>query len=240
MDDWQALFGTESGSSIVRPHADRAEILSEVELPKSMDDNAGQCGGIAGSGGLAARRSSRGRVFFASTGGIYARSAEAAKARRASPSRGGRRRRRRRHAWQVSPTELVLKPGQTVKLGRGCSTPKDGSCAKSRRPPGVAGLKGTIAAVPLWWPGIRWNRPARSRRRSARYRRGARARRAAAAWSETFDAYAEGAGPPAGSRHRRHSSPCVTPMARKCGTKAADQYVFKRVRRVIGPTEWSN
>src|SRR6185503_18418383 len=43
MADGKLYVGTESGKFfIVRPGADRAEILSEVELPKSLDDNAGQ------------------------------------------------------------------------------------------------------------------------------------------------------------------------------------------------------
>ena len=51
MADGKLYVGTESGKFfIVRPHADRAEILSEVELPKSLDDNAGQSVGIAGAG----------------------------------------------------------------------------------------------------------------------------------------------------------------------------------------------
>src|SRR5207237_2959699 len=41
--DGKLYVGTESGKFfIVRPLADRAEVLSEVELPRSRDDNAGQ------------------------------------------------------------------------------------------------------------------------------------------------------------------------------------------------------
>ena len=51
MADGKLYVGTESGKFfIVRPLADRAEILSEVELPQSLDDNAGQSVGIAGAG----------------------------------------------------------------------------------------------------------------------------------------------------------------------------------------------
>ena len=70
--DGKLYVGTESGKFfIVRPLADRAEVLSEVELPKSLDDNAGQSVGIPEPvfGGAAV---SRGRVFFVSTGGVYA------------------------------------------------------------------------------------------------------------------------------------------------------------------------
>ncbi|HEV2983709.1 MAG TPA: PQQ-binding-like beta-propeller repeat protein, partial [Vicinamibacterales bacterium] len=117
MADGKLYVGTESGKFfIVRPHADRAEILSEVELPKSLDDNAGQSVGIPEPvfGGAAI---SRGRVFFVSTGGVYAFGPRTAKtvtglAADATPERG-----EGAPAFvQVSPTELVLKPGQGVKL----------------------------------------------------------------------------------------------------------------------------
>src|SRR3954469_6151310 len=77
--DGKLYVGTESGKFfIVRPLADRAEVLSEVELTKSLDDKAGQSVGIPepifGGGGV-----SRGRVFFVSTGGVYAIGAKTAK-----------------------------------------------------------------------------------------------------------------------------------------------------------------
>ena len=78
--DGKLYVGTESGKFfIVRPHADRAEVLSEVELPPSKDDNAGQSVGIPEPifGGAAI---SRGRVFFVSTGGVYAFGPKTAKA----------------------------------------------------------------------------------------------------------------------------------------------------------------
>src|SRR5205814_508335 len=64
---------------VVRPHADRAEVLSDVQLPPSKDDNAGQSAGIPEPvfGGAAI---SRGRIFFVSTGGVYAIGAKTAKA----------------------------------------------------------------------------------------------------------------------------------------------------------------
>ena len=64
MADGKLYVGTESGKFfIVRPHADRAEILSEVELPISMDDNAGQSVGIAGAGVWRRRDLARPRVL---------------------------------------------------------------------------------------------------------------------------------------------------------------------------------
>ena len=76
--DGKLYVGTESGKFfIVRPSADRAEVLSEVEMPPSKDDNAGQSAGVA-EPVFAGAAVSRGRIFFVSTGGVYAIGAKAA------------------------------------------------------------------------------------------------------------------------------------------------------------------
>src|SRR5205085_297452 len=92
------------------------EILSEVQLPPSNDDNAGQSAGIPEPvfGGAAI---SRGRIFFVSTGGIYAFGPRTAKTLTGyavnEPAEQGSG---DPALVQVSPTELVMKPGQSVKL----------------------------------------------------------------------------------------------------------------------------
>ena len=115
--DGKIYVGTDSGKFfIVRPHADRAEILSTVELPNSTNS----CCGSEGTpeqilGGAAI---SRGRIFFVSSDAVYA----SARGRPTPPpgfavdEAARRRARARRRYLQVSPTELVLAPGQTVKL----------------------------------------------------------------------------------------------------------------------------
>ncbi len=139
--DGKLYVGTESGKFfIVRPFADHAQILSEVEMPPSKDDNAGQSAGVAEPifGGAAI---SRGRVFFVSTGGVYAFGAKTATKpagfavdEPASTGEG-------EPAWlQVSPTELVLKPGQAIKLqakthrAEGDRRPRRHVHARRRRP----------------------------------------------------------------------------------------------------------
>ena len=110
--DGKLYFGTEGGRVfIVRPLADKAEILSDVALPPSTDENAGQSAGVPEPvfGGMAI---SRGRIFFASTGGVYAIGPKAAKPQTGfaidepvTPGQGAA-------AWlQVSPTELVTQAG---------------------------------------------------------------------------------------------------------------------------------
>ena len=112
MADGKIFVGTENGKFfIVRPHADRAEILSEVELPLSKNSIGGSEGTAEQVFGGAAI--SRGRVFFVSSDAIYAI---------------GPKQRKTLTGWavdepavagegapayvQVSPTELVLEPGR--------------------------------------------------------------------------------------------------------------------------------
>ncbi len=71
MADGKIFVGTENGKFfIVRPHADRAEILSDVELPISTNSIGGSEGTAEQVFGGAAI--SRGRVFFVSTDAVYA------------------------------------------------------------------------------------------------------------------------------------------------------------------------
>ncbi len=114
--DGKIYVGTDGGTFyIVRPGADRAQILSEVELPNSVNS----CCGSEGTpeqilGGAAI---SRGRVFFVSSDAIYAIGPRAARpvtgvAVDEAPVTG-----QGMPAYvQVTPTELMLTPGQSVRL----------------------------------------------------------------------------------------------------------------------------
>ena len=243
MGDGKLYVGTESGKFfIVRPLADRAEILSEVELPKSLDDNAGQSVGIAEPvfGGAAI---SRGRVFFVSTGGVYAIGAKAAKA-----TTGIAVAALTEHGdgvpthLQVSPTELVLKPGQTVKLraklfdAKGRLLREEGSATWS-----LQGLKGTIADGSFTSAGDPVEQAGTIKASVGALSGEARARVVRPLpWSETFDAYADGAVPPGWINAVAGKFSVVTLDGQKVLTKAADNTIFKRVRAFIGPTDWSN
>ena len=113
----RSYVGTDSGKFfILRPHADKVEVLSEVELPVTTDDNAGQSQGTPEPvfGGAAV---SRGRVFFASIGGVYAFGSKAREVAHRLRCRCPAVKGEGAPAWvQVAPTELVLKPGQRVTL----------------------------------------------------------------------------------------------------------------------------
>src|SRR5438445_1919010 len=114
--DGKIYVGTESGKFfILRPHADRAEVLSEVELPPSKNSAQQEEGTpepILGGAAI-----SRGRIFFMSSDAVYAIGPKTAKAVTGmvvdEPAEKGDG---APTYVQVAPTEMVLKPGQTVKL----------------------------------------------------------------------------------------------------------------------------
>ena len=245
--DGKLYVGTESGKFfIVRPAADHADVLSEVQLPPSTDDNAGQSAGIPEPifGGAAV---SRGRVFFVSTGGVYAIGSKTAKAATgwavdAAAERGDGP----PASVQVSPTELVVKPGQTVKLrarlfdAKGRFLREDASATWS-----LEGLKGTVtggaftvAADPAGQAGLiratvgggSGNLTGDARARVVR----------PMPWSETFESYADGA-VPAGWVNAVTGKFSVTTLdGQKVLQKAPDATIIKRIRAFIGPVDWSN
>jgi outer membrane protein assembly factor BamB len=241
--DGKLYVGTESGKFfIVRPLADRAEVLSEVELPPSKDDNAGQSAGIPEPvfGGAAI---SRGRVFFVSTGGVYALGPKTAK------TVGG---------WavdtpaekgdglpafvQVSPTELVLRPGQTVTLharlfdAKGRFLREDTAAAWS-----LQGLKGTLAGGTLTVAADPVEQAGLIKATAGALNGEARARVVhPLPWTETFDSYADGA-VPAGWVNAVAGKFSVTTLdGQKVLQKAPDATIFKRIRAFIGPVDWSD
>jgi outer membrane protein assembly factor BamB len=243
MADGKLYVGTESGKFfIVRPHADRAEILSEVELPHSKDDNAGQSVDIAEPvfGGAAI---SRGRVFFVSTGGVYAIGPKAAKATtgvavppQVEQGDGAPA------LVQVSPTELVLKPGQTVKLrarlfdAKGRFLREEPAAAWS-----LQGLKGTVADGSFTVASDPVEQAGTIKATVGAIAGEARARVVhPLPWTETFDSYADGAVPPGWVNAVAGKFSVTTLDGQKVLTKAADNTIFKRIRAFIGSVDWSN
>jgi outer membrane protein assembly factor BamB len=241
--DGKLYVGTESGKFfIVRPHADRAEVLSEVELPRSTDDNAGQSAGIPEPvfGGAAI---SRGRIFFVSTGGVYAIGSKTAKAFTGYavdvPAEKGEG---APALVQVSPTELVLKPGQTVKLharlfdGKGRFLREENAATWS-----LQGLKGTLSAGSFTVAADPVEQAGLIKATVGGLTGEARARVVhPLPWTETFESYADGAVPPGWVNAVAGKFSVVTLDGQKVLQKAPDNTIFKRVRAFIGPTDWSN
>ena len=240
--DGKLYVGTESGKFfIVRPTAEKAEVLSEMELPVSMNSVQQQEG--TPEPVLAGAAVSRGRIFFVSSDAVYAIGSKVAKTLSgnavdvpAEKAEGDPA------SVQVAPTELVLKPGQTVKLharlfdAKGRFLREETGATWS-----LQGLKGTIqngtlavAADPIEQAGTI---------RATVGTLGGEARARVVhplPWSETFESYADGAVPTGWINATAGKFSITTLEGQKVLQKAPDNTIFKRLRAFIGPTDWSN
>jgi outer membrane protein assembly factor BamB len=240
--DGKLYVGSENGKFfIVRPAADRAEVLSEVLLPPST--NSVQQAEGTPEPILAGAAVSRGRVFFVSSDAVYAIGSKTAKAVTGNavdqPVEKGDG---APTYLQVAPTELVLKPGQSVTLharlfdAKGRFLREDPAAAWS-----LQGLSGTvnggaltIAAQPLEQAGL-------IKVTSGGLTGEARARVVhPLPWNETFEAYADAAVPPGWVNATAGKFSVTTLDGQKVLQKAPDNSIFKRVRTFIGPTNLAN
>jgi outer membrane protein assembly factor BamB len=240
--DGKLYVGSENGKFfIVRPSADRAEILSEVSLPLST--NSVQQAEGTPEPILAGAAVSHGRVFFVSSDAVYAIGPKAAKTlsgyavNEPAPVGEGN------PAYlQVAPTELVLKPGQSVALharlfdAKGRFLREDAAASWSLQ--GLTGTvekgKLTIAAQPLEQAGI-------IKATSGALSAEGRARVVhPLPWTETFEEYADAAVPPGWVNAAAGKFAVATLDNQKVLQKAPDNSIFKRVRAFIGPADWSN
>ena len=243
MGDGKIYVGTENGKFfIVRPLADRAEILSEVLLPLSKNSIGGSEGTEEQVYGGAAI--SRGRVFFVSTDAVYAI---------------GPRQRRTPSGWavnepaaagegpathvQVSPTELVLEPGKTVKLTARSFDSRGRFLREEKATWSLDGLKGTISDGTFTVAADRVEQAGIIKATVGTITGEARARIVRPLpWTETFESMLEksipagwvNAGGPAGPLA------VATFDGQKVLQKTPTNTIFKRSRVFIGPVEWSN
>jgi outer membrane protein assembly factor BamB len=240
--DGKLYVGTESGKFfIVRPQADRAEVLSEVELPlskSSVQQAEGPPEPI-----LAGAAVSRGRIFFVSSDAVYAIGPKTAKnvtgfALDAPAEKG-----EGTPAFlQVEPTELVLKPGQAVKLharlfdAKGRFLREDSTAMWS-----LQGLKGTVSDASFTVASDPVEQAGLIKATSGALSGEARARVVhPLPWTETFDSYADGAVPPGWVNAVAGKFTVATLDGQKVLQKAPDNTIFKRTRTFIGPVDWSN
>jgi outer membrane protein assembly factor BamB len=240
--DGKIYVGTESGKFfILRPHADRAEVLSEVELPISKNSVQQQEG--APEPILAGAAVSRGRIFFVSSDAVYALGPRAAKAATGfavdAPAEKGEG--APAHV-QVTPTELVLKPGQTVKLrarlfdakGRFLRDEPSATWA-------LQGLKGTVDNGSFTVAGDPVEQAGTIKATVGSISGEARARVVhPLPWTETFESYADGSAPPGWVNAAAFKYSVVTLDGQKVLQKPPDETIFQRGRMFIGPVEWSN
>ena len=240
--DGKIYVGTDAGKLfVVRPHADRGEILSSVELPNST----ASCCGSEGTPEqiLAGAAISRGRIFFVSSDAIYAigpkqpktstgfAADEPAITGQGAPAH-----------LQVSPTELTLTPGQTVKLrvrlfddkGRFLREEAGATWTLDGLKGTAAGNAFTVANEPIEQAGL-ITASVGGLTGSAR----AKVVRPLP-WKEGFDSYADGAAPPGWVNTTAGQLSVTTLDGQKVIEKKPLETLFKRARFFIGPTTWSN
>jgi outer membrane protein assembly factor BamB len=239
--DGKIYVGNDGGSFfIIRPGADKGEILSRVELPDSTNSCCGSEGTPEQVLGNAAV--SRGRIFFVSSDAIYAIGSKQATsptgfATEEVPAAGSGN----AAYLQVSPTELSLDPGQTVKL-RARSFDAAGRFLKEEKATwSLEGLEGTvtdgtvtIANKPVQQAGL-------IKATVGGLTGEARARVAhPLPWTENFDSYADGAIPPGWANTVPGRLLVATLDGQKVLQKEPLNTIFQRGRTFIGPTNWSN
>jgi outer membrane protein assembly factor BamB len=241
--DGKIYVGTDNGTfHIIRPHADRAEMLSEVELPNSVNS----CCGSEGTPEqiVAGAAVSRGRIFFVSSDAVYAIGSkeprqttgfavdEPAQAGQGDPAH-----------LQVSPTEMVLEPGQTVTLrarlfdqnGRFLREETSAKWTLDGLEGTVAGGTFTLSPNPVEQAGLITatvgTLTGQARARIVR----------PLPWNQTFDAYEDGAVPPGWVNAAGAAALSVTTVdGQKVLQKAPLDTIFKRARVFIGPVGWSD
>ncbi len=240
--DGKLYVGTESGKFfIIRPGPTKAEVLSEVELPPSVNSVEQQEGTPEPILGGAAV--SRGRIFFVSSDAVYAIGPRTAKAVTGFAVNTPAESPENTPAWvQVVPTELALKPGQSVNLharlfdAKGRFLREDTSATWS-----LQGLRGTVTNGTFTVANDPAEQAGTIKATVGAISGDARARVAhPLPWTETFESYADGAVPPGWINAVAGKYTVVTLDGQKVLQKAPDESIFQRGRIFFGATDWSN
>jgi hypothetical protein len=237
--DGKVYVGTETGKFyILRPHADRCEVLSEVEMPINQTGifNERVPAPIVASASI-----SRGRVYFVSSDTLYAIGKKshpappAASSEPPPPPRG-------QPAWvQVVPTELILTSGQSANFRARLFDEHGQFLREEKASWSLNGLKGSIeegrfttAAEPTGQAGM-------VKATVGTLSGEARVRVVPPLpWNETFDSYAVGAVPPHWVGAVAGKYQVAELDGRKVLVKPPNETLFKRMRVFLGPTNWSN
>jgi outer membrane protein assembly factor BamB len=239
--DGKLYVGTDQGKLfVVRPHADRGEILSQVELPNSV----ASCCGSEGTPEqvLAGAAVSRGRIYFVSSDAVYAIGARRATtpAAAAAPAAAASTPGAPAHV-QVSPTELVLEPGQTVKLRARLFDDKGVFIREEKATWSLEGLRGTVTDGAFTVAKDQVDQAGTIKATVGSLSGTARARVARSMpWTETFESYMD-KDQPAGWVNMAAGRFLVTTLdGGKVLHKEPNDTLFKRIRVFVGPTSWSN
>jgi outer membrane protein assembly factor BamB len=239
--DGKIYVGTESGKFfILRPHADKCEVLSEVEMPLAESGLASQKIPEPIVAGAAV---ARGRVYFVSSDTLYALGPKKTSAGAWKPVVAKLEAGEGAPAWvQVEPTELVLKPGQTVQLharlydAKGRFLREDKSATWS-----LDHLKGTVADGKYTVADDKVGQAGLIKASVGGVNGEARARVIPPLpWNETFDNYPVGSAPPQWVSAVAGKAQVSELDGQKVFEKAPNETLFKRIRIFMGPSDWSN
>ncbi len=236
--DGKIYVGTESGKFyIIRPHQDKADVLSEVELPISQSGLAAE---HVPEPVLASAAVARGRVYFVSTDHLYAIGPKQAH-NAASPKPEALPKGEGPATWvQVVPTEITLMPGQSVQLrartfddkGRFLSEQKatwdtalDGTVTDGKFTAG-SGNKGQVGVVNATVGGVKG---------AARIRIVPNL-----PWNETFDSMKDDSAPAwwVGATAGKYQVASLD--GQKVFAKVPNETLFKRMRLFLGAPNMSN
>src|SRR5262245_11655851 len=238
--DGKLYTGSEMGKFfILKPHADRCEILSEVELPISDQGLASQKVPEPVVAGAAV---ARGRVYFVSSDHLYAIGPKQTPAQAWKPVKQTMEPGQGEPAWvQVTPTEMVLKPGSTIQLHARLYDAQGRFLREDKAAWSLAGLKGavtdgkfTVAADNVGQAGL-------IKATVGGVAGEARARVIPALpWNETFDSYKVGEAPPHWISAIAGKVQVSELDGQKVLEKAPNDTLFKRIRVFMGPSDWSN
>jgi outer membrane protein assembly factor BamB len=241
--DGKIFVGTDNGQFfIIRPGAQKAEVLSEVVLPNSTNS----CCGSEGTPEqiLAAPAISRGRVFFVSSDAVYAIGSRKPTAPAAAPASAAAPATAAAGApahVQVVPTELVMEPGQSVTLRARLFDDKGNFIREEKATWTLEGLQGTVtdgaftvAKTPVDQGGmVKATIGALSGTSRVRVVR-------SLPWKEDFETFNEKTTPAGWINMTAGRFSIATVDNSKALYKEPNDTLFKRIRSFIGPVNWSD
>jgi outer membrane protein assembly factor BamB len=241
MADGKIFVGTDNGKfHIVRPRVDKGEILSTVTLPISSNSCCSSEG--IPEQILAGAAISRGRIFFVSSDAVYAIGS-----RRATAPTGAAidepavRGEGAPAHLQISPTEVVIEPGKSVKLTARLFDDKGRFLREEPAQWSLEGLKGTVNGGTFTAGGDAIEQAGLVKATVGTLNGQSRIRVARPMpWKEGFDGYADGAAPPGWINTTAGKVSVTTLDGQKVLQKVPDDTIFMRIRAFIGPTTWSD
>jgi outer membrane protein assembly factor BamB len=239
--DGKIYVGSETGKFyILKPHSDRCEVLSDVELPLSDQGLNSQ---KIPEPVVASAAVARGRVYFVSSDTLYAIGPKKTSSQLWKPVIQTMEPGQGAPAWvQVEPTEMVLSPGQAVQLharlfdAQGRFLKEDNSAAWS-----LAGLKGTVTEGNFTVAPDKVGQAGLIKATVAGISGEARARVIPPLpWNITFDSYKAGDIPPQWVSAVAGKVQVSELDGKKVLEKLPNETLFKRIRVFMGPADWSN